>query len=52
MSKDEKLLLEAAKAYRDLCICYRLGKRPSAKLFTRLTNADTIIEYYEERTEQ
>lgn len=36
-------LLEAAKAYQELAICYRIGKRPTEKLFSRLEKAKTAI---------
>jgi len=36
-------LREAAEAYRDLATCYRLGKRPSEALFTRLEKADIAL---------
>lgn len=38
-----KDLLEAAKAYQELAICYRTGKRPTEKLFSRLEKAKTAI---------
>ena len=37
-------LREAAKAYQDLSVCYRLGKRPTEKLFTRLVKAKEALE--------
>lgn len=43
----EKNLYEAAKAYQDLCVCYRVGKPPTEKLFTRLDKAREAIEAYE-----
>ncbi len=36
-------LLDAAKAYRDLCACYRIGKQPTEKLFSRLEKANAAI---------
>ena len=36
--------IEAAKAYRELTICYRVGKRPSEKLFARLEKANTLLD--------
>lgn len=36
-------LAEAARAYRDLCACYRIGKRPTEKLFDRLSRANTTL---------
>lgn len=44
----EKLAV-AAEAYRDLGACYRLGTRPSEKLFARLESANaTLAEYRKE----
>ena len=33
----------AAIAYQTLATCYRLGKRPSEKLFTQLTEAKALL---------
>ena len=35
--------LEAARAFQELTICYRIGKTPSEALFTRLAKARAII---------
>jgi len=46
-SQDLKLLekyKEAAEAFRDLNTCYRLGKRPSEKLFWRLEKANQALK--------
>lgn len=40
-------LLEAARAYRDLCTCYRLHKYPSEKLHNRLDAAQVTLAAYE-----
>ena len=40
--------IEAAKAYRELTICYRVGKRPSEKLFARLEKANTLLDALKE----
>ena len=37
-------LREAAKAYRQLCACYRLGKQPSEVLFSKLRKASKLME--------
>lgn len=37
-------MLAAAKAYQGLSVCYRLGKRPSEKLFKRLEKAKKALE--------
>jgi hypothetical protein len=42
-TKNRKLL-EAAKAYRDLCTCYRIGKRTTEKLFDRIYEARGILD--------
>ena len=36
-------LVEAGKAYQDLCTCYRIGKQPTAKLFNRLDDAKAAL---------
>ncbi len=36
-------LLDAAKAYRDLATCYRVGKQPSETLFKRLEKAGKVV---------
>ena len=36
-------LVEAGKAYQDLCTCYRIGKQPTEKLFKRLDDAKTAL---------
>ena len=41
-------LLAAAKAYRDLSTCYRLGRRPSEKLFRELEKASEVLKQHEE----
>lgn len=48
MSDAEISLLKAARAYRHLCVYYRLGKKPSKTLFKHLENADKIIDSYAE----
>lgn len=35
--------VEAAKAYADLCTCYRMSKRPSQALHDRLDRAASIV---------
>jgi len=42
--KIESQLLEAVLAYQELCTCYRLGRRPSEKLFVKLKKADKALE--------
>ena len=44
IEKDKVGLLEAAKAYQELGVCYRLGKSPSEKLFKRLEKANKLLE--------
>ena len=39
-----KKLIDAAIAYRELNICYRLGKKPTEKLFKKLNKAGKILE--------
>jgi len=39
-----KRLRDAAKAYQELSICYRLSKRPNEALFTRLEKARKLLE--------
>ena len=38
-----KALLEATLSYQELCTCYRLGRRPSEKLFAKLKKADKLL---------
>ena len=40
----EAQLLDAAKAFQELATCYRIGKRPTEKLFARLEKANAAIE--------
>lgn len=42
-AKKKAELLDAAKAYKDLCTCYRIGKQPTEKLFSRLEKANAVI---------
>jgi len=35
---------DAAKAYQDLTICYRTGRKPSEALFKRLEKARKILD--------
>jgi hypothetical protein len=35
---------DAAKAYRELCTCYRVGKQPSERLFKRLEKANDLLD--------
>lgn len=42
-AKKKAELLDAAKAYKDLCACYRIGKQPTEKLFSRLEKANAAI---------
>ena len=45
MLKDINIeLLDAAKAFQELCVCYRIGKKPSEKLFDRLQKARELLE--------
>lgn len=37
-------LRKAALAYRDLCACYRVGKRPSEELFERIMLGKQALE--------
>lgn len=36
--------LSAARAYRDLATCYRIGRAPSEALWTRLDAADACLD--------
>lgn len=38
-----KQLLEATISFQELNVCYRLGKRPSEKLFSKLEEANKLI---------
>lgn len=40
-------MTEAAITYRALCACYRLNKRPSEKLFSRLEKAKAVLDKVE-----
>lgn len=37
-------LREGIKAYQALCVCYRLGRRPSEAVFTRIEKARKLLE--------
>ena len=39
--------VEAAKAYQDLATCYRLGRKPTETLFTRLDEAERYLKEQE-----
>lgn len=39
-----KAAVDAAKSFRDLNVCYRLGKRPSENLFARLKKARAFMQ--------
>ena len=41
---ENKKLLAAARAYRDLSVCYRIGKRPTEKLFSQLEKANALLK--------
>jgi hypothetical protein len=47
-----KDLYEAALAYRQLTVCYRIGKNPSESLFNKLDKAGKIMELYEKSKEK
>lgn len=36
-------LTDAAKAYREMCACYRIGKQPTEELFERLEKAAALL---------
>lgn len=36
--------VDAARAYRELTVCYRVGKRPTEKLFAALRKADALLD--------
>ena len=42
--EEVKKLIDAAIAYRELNIFYRLGKKPTEKLFKKLNKAGKILE--------
>ena len=44
LKAENKKLLAAARAYRDLSVCYRIGKRPTEKLFSQLEKANALIK--------
>lgn len=43
-------LLQAAKAYQMLSAFYRIGKRPTEKLFDQLEKADKLLKEMETKT--
>jgi hypothetical protein len=40
--------VKAAKAYQELSICYRIGKRPTEKLFEQLEKANKYLKELED----
>jgi len=46
---ENKKLLSAARAYQDLSVCYRIGKRPTEKLFSQLEKANALLKQKEEK---
>lgn len=44
LEEQNKQMFEAAKSFQELNICYRLGKRPSEKLFNKLEKANKFID--------
>ena len=44
LKAENKKLLAAARAYRDLSVCYRIGKRPTEKLFSQLEKANALLK--------
>jgi hypothetical protein len=44
MKTELEQMTDAAKAYRELAMCYRIGKRPTEKLFDRLAKADELLD--------
>ena len=44
LKAENKKLLAAARAYRDLSVCYRIGKRPTEKLFSQLERANALLK--------
>ena len=42
INQHEKLVA-AVKTYQDLCTCYRIGKRPTEKLFKMLDDAKAAL---------
>jgi hypothetical protein len=44
LKAENKKLLSAARAYRDLSACYRIGKRPTEKLFSQLEKANALLK--------
>ena len=47
ISKQDKLIVQmrdAAHAYQELATCYRLGKKPTEKLFKRLEAVKATLE--------
>ncbi len=49
-AKKLERLRDAALAYKELATCYRIGKRPTEKLFDRLDKADAALAEIEEDT--
>jgi len=45
---ENKKLLSAARAYQNLSVCYRIGKRPTEKLFSKLERANALLKQKEE----
>ena len=48
LKAENKKLLAAARAYQDLSVCYRIGKRPTEKLFSQLDRANALLKQREE----
>ena len=44
LKAENKKLLAAARAYQDLSVCYRIGKRPTEKLFSQLDRANALLK--------
>jgi len=43
-----KKAMKCARAYKDLCVCYRIGRTPSEKLFTELEKGKKFLEDMED----
>ena len=48
MKSEERDLYHASKAYQQMLICYRLGKKPSEQLIKRVEKAEKVLKAIDE----